>query len=70
MPIGGGYKIYLSLYQPGIGSGTAVLFRRGLDLWIKTIFLNPEDKLVALDVSGNERGAFRLVAVYATAGRG
>ena len=48
----------------------AVLFRRGLGLQVRTIFLDPEGKSVVLDVSNGEGDAFRLVAVYAPTGAG
>ena len=64
------YEIFASLSRPGMGGGVAVLFRRGLGLQVRTIFLDPEGKSVVLDVSNGEGDAFRLVAVYAPTGAG
>ncbi|XP_036360308.1 tectonic-3-like [Octopus sinensis] len=43
MPIFGGYQIYLSPCQPEMEGGPTMLFLRGLDLKIRTIFLDPEE---------------------------
>lgn len=43
-----------------------MLISRILDLEVQTIFLDPEGKLVVLDVKSNESVTFRFVAVYAS----
>lgn len=37
---------------------------------MKAFFLDPEGKLVVLDLNSSDRGAFRLVAAYAPIGAG
>ena len=69
-PIFDDFEVYASLSRPGSGGGVAVLFRKGLDLEVWTIFLDPNGKLVVLDVRNSEGSAFRLVAVYAPTGAG
>lgn len=44
------------------------LFKKRLDLEVRTIFLDPEDKLAVMDVSNSESGAFRLIAIYVFTG--
>lgn len=47
-----------------------MLFKNSLDLEIKTVFLDPECKLVVLDKNSSKGGAFRLMAAYTPTGSG
>lgn len=47
-----------------------VVFRKGLDLKIEAVFLDPEGESIVLDVNGSDSGAFKVVAVYAPTGAG
>uniref|UniRef100_A0A0L8HAZ2 Uncharacterized protein n=1 Tax=Octopus bimaculoides TaxID=37653 RepID=A0A0L8HAZ2_OCTBM len=50
---GGNFDIYFSPCLPNMGGGgTAVLFRKSLNLKVRPIFLDPEGRLVVLDVDG------------------
>lgn len=46
----------------GGGGGNVVLFRGGLDMKIKAVFLDSEGKLVVLNWNGSDGGAFKLLA--------
>lgn len=50
--------------------GVVLLYRKGLYIEVRTIFINSKGKLVVLDVSKSEGGTFRLVAVNAPTGAG
>lgn len=64
----GDYEFYASFSGPGMGSEMAVLFKKSLDLKIRTIFQDQEGKLVVLDTSDSEDIAFIPVAVYVPTG--
>lgn len=41
-----------------------VVFKKSLDVQVSTTFLDPEGRLVVLDVTHMSKQSFRLVAVY------
>ncbi len=70
-PIFDDFEVHASLSRREMGGGgVAVFFRKSLGLEVRKIFLDPDGKLVVLDVDGSEGAAFRLVAVYAPTGAG
>lgn len=50
--------------------GVAVLFRKGLDLKVRIAFLQPQGKMLVLNVDDSKGVAFRLVAFYPSKGQG
>lgn len=57
---------FFHVRQPETRGEVAVLFRKDLDLEVKSIFRDPDRKLVVLDVYNSEDSVFRLVAVFTT----
>lgn len=47
-----------------------VLSREGSALKVRPVFLDPEGKMVVLDVTHRSQQFFRLITVYAPAGGG
>lgn len=69
MSIFDNYEIYASpCPRAMVGRGIAVLFRKGLDIKIRSVVLDHEGELVVLDVNGSNGETFRLVAVYVPTG--
>lgn len=48
------HEIYASLNRPRMGGGVAVLIRKALNLEVRVIFLDPEDKMAILGVSNSK----------------
>lgn len=71
-----GYKIFLfpckkcQISFGGGGGGVAVLLGEDLKLQLRTIFADPEGKLVVLSVTHSSAKTFILVAAYAPFGIG
>lgn len=62
---GEGFDIYVSPCSRFLpGNGTAVRFRKSLGFKVKTVFTDPECRLVVLNVDGTHVCAFRLCFVF------
>uniref|UniRef100_A0A0L8H7G3 exodeoxyribonuclease III n=1 Tax=Octopus bimaculoides TaxID=37653 RepID=A0A0L8H7G3_OCTBM len=67
-PLLNGYDKFISPSRRG-GAGVAVLIKKNLDFQIRAVFLDPEGRLVVLDVTHESKQSFRLVAAYAPNGQ-
>lgn len=57
------FNIYFSPYLLNLGgSTTAIPFRRSLDLKLKIVFVDPQDRLIVLYVGGSNACVFRRIS--------
>lgn len=58
------YEILSPCGLSGTSSNAALIFWKSFDTQVQIILLNPDGKVVALNINGSEGGTFRLVATY------
>lgn len=64
------YLVFSSFGQSETGGGVTVQLWKSINLRLRAIFLDPDGRVVDLDINGSEGSAFRLVVVYHTSDDG